>query len=145
MTKIRARRGRRRGSIRLVAQNQLFVAFIPYAANSPFHLWIMPRLHRPSFLAVGDEELSCLASILRVILGKLYHGLGDPDGNLFTRLYPVEAIRSVLKECDFVAVTLPLSPPAREEAMASRSTAGTYRTFPIMRRISSRWISSAAS
>jgi UDPglucose--hexose-1-phosphate uridylyltransferase len=79
---------------RLVAQNQLFVAFIPYAANSPFHLWILPRLHRPSFLAVGDEELACLASIMRTLFGKLYHGLGDPDFNYIIRSAPFRDLDS---------------------------------------------------
>ena len=46
-------------------------------------------------------------------MGYFAEGLGDPEGNLFTRLYPVQAIRSVLKEADFVAVTLPLSPQTR--------------------------------
>lgn len=34
-------------------------------------------------------------------------GLGDPEGNLFHRLYPIEALRSMLKECDFAVVSLP--------------------------------------
>jgi phosphoglycerate dehydrogenase-like enzyme len=40
-------------------------------------------------------------------------GLGDPEGNLFKRLYPVEALRSMLKECDFIIVTLPLTSKTR--------------------------------
>jgi len=40
-------------------------------------------------------------------------GLGDPLGMLFTRLYPPQAIRSVLKECDFVVVCVPLSDATR--------------------------------
>jgi len=42
--------------------------------------------------------------------GYIPEGLGDPGGDLFTRLYPVEALCSLLKECDFVVVTLPLTP-----------------------------------
>lgn len=38
---------------------------------------------------------------------------GDPDGNYFHRLYPVEALNSMLKLCDFVVVTLPLTPATR--------------------------------
>lgn len=34
-------------------------------------------------------------------------GIGDPEGELFTRLYPPEAIRSVVQECDFVVVSVP--------------------------------------
>ena len=35
--------------------------------------------------------------------------LGDPAGDFVHRLYPAEALRSMLKECDFVAITLPKS------------------------------------
>ena len=34
-------------------------------------------------------------------------GLGDPEGDLFTRLYPPEAIRSMAAECDFVVICVP--------------------------------------
>lgn len=40
-------------------------------------------------------------------------GLGDPQGDLFTRLYPAEAVRSMVKECDFVVVCAPLTPATR--------------------------------
>ncbi|RPI32721.1 MAG: D-2-hydroxyacid dehydrogenase [Chloroflexota bacterium] len=37
-------------------------------------------------------------------------GLGDPAGDLVHRLYPPQALRSMLKECDFLVVTVPLTP-----------------------------------
>lgn len=40
-------------------------------------------------------------------------GLGDPEGDLFTRLYPMEALNSMLKQCDHVVCSLPLSPETR--------------------------------
>jgi phosphoglycerate dehydrogenase-like enzyme len=40
-------------------------------------------------------------------------GLGDPQGHLARRIYPHQALRSLLKECDFVVVTLPLTPATR--------------------------------
>ena len=40
-------------------------------------------------------------------------GLGDPEGNFFTRLYPAQAVNSMVKNCDFVVVTLPLTPQTR--------------------------------
>lgn len=60
--------------------------------------------------------------------GYTIEGAGDPDGNLFTRLYPIEAIKSVLKVCDFAVVTLPLTPQTRgiigcEELEAMKPTA----------------------
>jgi phosphoglycerate dehydrogenase-like enzyme len=41
--------------------------------------------------------------------GYVPEGLGDPEGHFFHRLYPVEAVRSMLKECDFVVVAVPLT------------------------------------
>jgi phosphoglycerate dehydrogenase-like enzyme len=40
-------------------------------------------------------------------------GMGDPEGNCFDRLYPYQAIKSMVKDCDFVVVTLPLTPVTR--------------------------------
>ncbi len=37
-------------------------------------------------------------------------GLGDPKGRLFTRLYPIEALKGMLGECDHVVITLPHTP-----------------------------------
>lgn len=34
-------------------------------------------------------------------------GLGDPHGNYFHRLYPNEGLRGMLKDCDFVVLSLP--------------------------------------
>jgi phosphoglycerate dehydrogenase-like enzyme len=40
-------------------------------------------------------------------------GMGDPQGDLILRLYPIQALRAMLKECDFVAITVPLTPETR--------------------------------
>ncbi len=45
--------------------------------------------------------------------GYTIEGLGDPGGDLVHRLYPPQALRSMLKECDFVVVNLPLTPATR--------------------------------
>ncbi|MCC6148073.1 MAG: D-2-hydroxyacid dehydrogenase [Anaerolineaceae bacterium] len=42
-------------------------------------------------------------------LGYTVAGMGDPGGDLFHRLYPVQALQSMLKECDYVVVCLPLT------------------------------------
>jgi UDPglucose--hexose-1-phosphate uridylyltransferase len=73
---------------RIVAETNHFVAFIPYAALSPFHLWIFPRRHTSSFDDIFDGELNDLALIMRLVLGKLYHGLKDPDYNYSVRSLP---------------------------------------------------------
>lgn len=45
--------------------------------------------------------------------GYIMDGTGDLQGDFFTRLYPIQALRSMFKECDFVVVTLPLTPQTR--------------------------------
>lgn len=41
--------------------------------------------------------------------GYIRDGMGDPHGDFFDRLYPPEALQSLLSECDFVVLTLPLT------------------------------------
>jgi phosphoglycerate dehydrogenase-like enzyme len=42
--------------------------------------------------------------------GYIPEGTGDPTGAFVHRLYPAEALRSMLKECDFVVITVPRTP-----------------------------------
>lgn len=60
--------------------------------------------------------------------GYALEGIGDPEGDCLLRLYPSEALRSMLKECDFVVVTLPKTPATEniigeEEISAMKPTA----------------------
>jgi UDPglucose--hexose-1-phosphate uridylyltransferase len=66
-----------------------FVAFIPYAALSPYHLWIFPRRHASSFDSILDEEISDLADVLSRVLRRLSAALDDPDFNFTIRSAPV--------------------------------------------------------
>ncbi|HUG92658.1 MAG TPA: galactose-1-phosphate uridylyltransferase [Planctomycetaceae bacterium] len=73
---------------RIVAANEQFAAFVPYAAHAPFETWIVPRRHEASFHAAPAGQLRSLAEILRNVLLKLYAGLDDPDFNLTIDLPP---------------------------------------------------------
>jgi UDPglucose--hexose-1-phosphate uridylyltransferase len=75
---------------RIVLESEHFVAFIPYAALSPFHLWIYPRRHASSFDDITDAELADLAYTLKTVLAKLYHGLNNPDYNYTIRSIPTD-------------------------------------------------------
>jgi UDPglucose--hexose-1-phosphate uridylyltransferase len=74
---------------RIILETPHFVSFIPYAALSPFHIWIFPRRHTPSFSEINKEEIADLAINLKQTLGKLYYGLDDPDFNYSIRSMPV--------------------------------------------------------
>jgi len=75
---------------RLVVEGERFAAFVPFAAPSPFHMWVLPRRHEPTFLRAGSEELLDLAGVLRRVLRKLYVGLRDPDYNFVIRSASVQ-------------------------------------------------------
>ncbi len=79
---------------RLIFRTKHFVAFIPYAALSPFHLWIFPLRHVPSFDETTDAEIQDLAKCLKTVLAKLYHGLNDPDFNYSIRSIPTRDLHS---------------------------------------------------
>jgi UDPglucose--hexose-1-phosphate uridylyltransferase len=74
--------------IRIVASTDSFVVFIPFAALSPFHLWIFPVRHCSSFDEIEEYEIRDLAVTLHTVLGKLYYGLNDPDYNFSIRSIP---------------------------------------------------------
>jgi UDPglucose--hexose-1-phosphate uridylyltransferase len=75
---------------RIVLTTEHFVAMEPFASPTPFATHIFPRRHMASFGDIGSNELEDLARTMRKILGKLYHGLGDPDFNYTLRSAPAE-------------------------------------------------------
>lgn len=77
---------------RIIAANDHFVAFVLYAAPSPFHIWILPRQHSINFLYAQPDELTSLAKILQNVLRRLYIGLRDPSYNMVIRTAPTKEI-----------------------------------------------------
>ncbi|MFQ3675950.1 MAG: galactose-1-phosphate uridylyltransferase [Endomicrobiia bacterium] len=74
---------------RIVVETGSFVSFVPYAALSPFHMWVLPRRHMESFSDITDLEITDLAKNLKLTLSKLYYGLNNPDYNFVIRSVPV--------------------------------------------------------
>jgi galactose-1-phosphate uridylyltransferase len=70
---------------RAITESDDFVTFIPYAALSPYHLWIFPKAHVACFSKQPLETLAELATTLRTILGKVDGMLGNPAFNLVLR------------------------------------------------------------
>ena len=66
---------------RVVLENSSFLAFVPYAAEVPFEVWIVPKMHHASFGAISDQSKSDLSAALREVLTRLHGKLGDPDYN----------------------------------------------------------------
>ena len=70
---------------RILFTTEHFVSFVPYAALSPFHIWIYPKRHSGSFADICDEELQDFAKNLKSTMSSLYYGLEDPDLNFIIR------------------------------------------------------------
>lgn len=70
---------------RLVWTSDAFVAFVPFAAQVPFEMWILPREHEPEFGRLSPPDRQELARALHAALNRLHSGLGDPDYNFFVR------------------------------------------------------------
>lgn len=83
----------REAGARIVGENDRFAAFIPYAAFSPFHLWIFPKRHQSTFRELDDAGKTDLSALLATVLRKLHSGLKDPDFNLMIRSGPADAPR----------------------------------------------------
>jgi len=73
---------------RVIFESDYFVSFVLYAASSPFHSWILPKRHSSRFSDITDEEINDLAGHLKVVLGKLYKGISNPDYNYILRTSP---------------------------------------------------------
>lgn len=60
--------------------------------------------------AFGATVLACKLEVKKPAdPGYMPEGTGDPHGDFVHRLYPVEALGSMIKECDFVLLSVPLT------------------------------------
>jgi UDPglucose--hexose-1-phosphate uridylyltransferase len=66
---------------RVVTENQSFLCFVPFAAEVPFEMWIIPKEHQADFGSISHREKRDLALILKDVLGRLHRKLNNPDYN----------------------------------------------------------------
>lgn len=57
--------------VRLVTTAPGFVAFVPWAAEVPCDIWIVPRRHQADFRELGEDEVAGLAVVLRDVLTRV--------------------------------------------------------------------------
>ena len=74
---------------RLVAENDSFLLFCPYASRFPFELAIFPKRHHPDFASCAGPELGDLAEVLRFALQRLTSVLQKPGYNLLLHTAPL--------------------------------------------------------
>jgi len=63
---------------RIVDQSDGFVALVPYAAECPYEVWVLPKRHHASFADTQDAELADMAAVLGRALRRLKAAHDDP-------------------------------------------------------------------
>lgn len=76
---------------RLVAENDHFVVFEPYASKFPFETWVMPKKHAASFASISAEEQASFAVTLRDALRRIDVCLDDPPYNYTIHTAPCDS------------------------------------------------------
>lgn len=74
---------------RVVAENSRFVAISPFASRVPYESWIIPRDHQPDFGQIREDQVECLALILRETIKKIAVALRQPPYNMAISTAPV--------------------------------------------------------
>ena len=96
---------------RVVLESDGAVVLSPWAARSPFELWILPREHRSSFESATEQELRAVADSLRTVLRKIDVALEKPAFNLFLHTMPLREAPN-----DFYHWHLELKPVLTQQA-----------------------------
>jgi UDPglucose--hexose-1-phosphate uridylyltransferase len=67
---------------RVIAANDDFVVFAPFASGFPFETWIIPRRHMPDFGGMAERTVPALAAVFQETMAKLRTTLYDPHFSL---------------------------------------------------------------
>lgn len=66
---------------RIVYETDNLIVFVPFAATSPFEMWVLPKKHQSNFGEITAIITKELSYVMRVILSKMFVGLKDPAYN----------------------------------------------------------------
>jgi UDPglucose--hexose-1-phosphate uridylyltransferase len=66
---------------RIIAENDDFLAFVPFAARFPFEVWIIPKVHDSDFEDVQKHEVVNLTRLLQNVLRRMKNVLDNPPYN----------------------------------------------------------------
>jgi UDPglucose--hexose-1-phosphate uridylyltransferase len=57
--------------LRVVCQDDLFIALMPFAPRSPFEMWILPRKHSSSYITLDEPSFASLTRIFSETMRRL--------------------------------------------------------------------------
>jgi UDPglucose--hexose-1-phosphate uridylyltransferase len=75
--------------VRVVLENEEFVALCPFAPRSPFEVWILPKNHFSSYVSLQEQSYRPLAEIFSQTLIRLEKSIGDAPYNFMLHTAPI--------------------------------------------------------
>lgn len=76
--------------VRVVTENQDFLAVTPYAPKAPFEMWILPKKHEASFENAQKHHYETLARIFSNTLKRMDRVLNSPPYNFILHTSPLK-------------------------------------------------------
>ncbi len=74
--------------IRVLYDQDGFIAFTFYAARFPFEIWVLPTTHQSNFERIDAEQVAQLGTAMQYVIGQLDRTLHDPPLNFFIHTLP---------------------------------------------------------
>ncbi|MEI7542361.1 MAG: galactose-1-phosphate uridylyltransferase [bacterium] len=75
---------------RIVRETERFVCITPFASQTPFEMWIIPKTHASHFYKLSENEEADLAIILKDSITRLNKALNYPSYNYMIHTTPVK-------------------------------------------------------
>jgi UDPglucose--hexose-1-phosphate uridylyltransferase len=76
--------------VRVVAENQDFIAITPYAPKAPFEVWVLPKKHESSFENAQKHQYENLAKLFSETLKSMDRVLNSPPYNFILHTSPTK-------------------------------------------------------
>jgi UDPglucose--hexose-1-phosphate uridylyltransferase len=80
----------RKKKVRIIAENENAIAFVPYASKKPFEITVVSKEHEVSFRSAPPETVKDVAILLQSVMQKVKKYLKDPDLNFFVHDAPLD-------------------------------------------------------
>lgn len=77
-------------NIRIVYDEEYFIAIAPYAPRFPFETWILPKEHQSHYEKISDEILKHLAVTVKEVFRRINVALNTPPFNFVIHTYPMQ-------------------------------------------------------
>jgi len=76
--------------IRVVAENEGFVVFCPFAPRFPFEMWLLPKNHSSDFEDIQKYEAVNLAALMKNVIDRMNKVLDNPPYNYLLHTAPLK-------------------------------------------------------